>query len=110
MKSQNLRQQGIHCRPLVWTAATGSTCRRNSCINDGNTKSKSLPCAGGQPGLAGSCRIPLHQQSGSSQASSTELCTTGDMSLRPTAGQATTTSMTLKLTQQYQRMTMTLSP
>ena len=48
-------------------------------------------------------------RSGSSQGSLTELCATGDMSLLSTAGLATTTSTTLRLTQQYQT-TMTLSP
>ena len=49
-------------------------------------------------------------QSGSSQVSSTELCILGDTSPHSTAGPATTTSMTLRLTQQYLTMTMTLSP
>ena len=57
----------------------------------------------------GFCRIPQREQSGSSQASLTELCTTGDMSWLSTAGPATTTSTTLRLTQQYQT-TMTWSP
>ena len=69
-------------------------------------KSKSLE----QPRPARSCRIPQREQSGSSQASLTELCTTGNTSLLSTAGQATTTSTTLKLTQQYQTTAMTLSP
>ena len=64
-----LRQQGIHCRPLVWTAdgrprpavtralqyaahETGSIRRRNNFIAGGNTKSKSLSCAGERPWLA----------------------------------------------------------
>ena len=44
-----------------------------------------------------------------SQASLTELCTTGDMSPLSTAGLATTTSTTQRLTQPYQT-TMTLCP
>ena len=58
-------------------------------------KSKSLSYDGGQPWLARSCQIVQREQSGSSQALWTELCTTGDMT-RP----VTTTSLTLRLTQQ----------
>ena len=63
----------------------------------GNTKSKSLSCAGGQPWLAQFSQIFKRGQSGSSQASSTEHCTTGDTSHLLTAGPATTTSTTLRL-------------
>ena len=49
-------------------------------------------------------------QSGSPQASLTEPCTTGDTSPLSTAGPATTTSTTLRLTQQYLTATVTLSP
>ena len=55
-------------------------------------------------------RILLHGQSGSSQASSTEPCTTEDVSPLLTEGLATTTSTTLRLTQQFLTMTMTWSP
>ena len=76
-------------------AETGSTCRRTPCIAGGNTKSKSLSCAGGKPWHAQFSRILQRGQSGPSQASSlTELCTTGDMSPLSTAGPATTTSTT----------------
>ena len=78
-------------------AETGSFCRRNPFIAVGNTKSKSLSCAGGQPWLAQFSRILRRGQSGSSQASSTGLCTTGDVSPLSTAGPATTTSMTMTL-------------
>ena len=53
---------------------------------------------------------PLQGRSGSSQASLTEPCTTRDMSPLSTAAPATTTSTTLRLTQQYLTTTMTLSP
>ena len=82
---------------------------RNRFIAGGNTKPRSLPCAEGQPGLA-QFRILQRGQSGSSQASSTDLCTSGDMSPLSTTGQATTTSTTLRLTQEYLTTTMTLSP
>ena len=94
-----LMQQGIHFHPLVWTAdgrprpaftrtfstrqtsppaERGSICRRNPFIAGGNTKSKSHSYVGGQPRQAQFSRILHRGQSGSSQASSTELCTTGD--------------------------------
>ena len=88
----------------------GSICRRSPFIADGSTKSKSLSCGGGQPWRAQFSRILQHGQSGSSQASSTELCTTRDMSPLSTVGPATTTSTTLRLAQQYLTTTMTLSP
>ena len=90
----------------------GSRCRRNHSIAGGSTKSKLLSCDGGQPWLAQSCRILQPEQRGSSQALLTELCTTGDTSLLSTAGPVTTTSPTLRLTQQDQTMTTTspLSP
>ena len=128
---EELRQQGIHYRPLVWTAdgrcgraaassqrfsmrqtsppaGTGGSCRRNPFIAGGSTKSTSLSCARGQPWHAQFTRILHRERSGSSQASLTELRTTGDMSPLSTAGLATTTSTTQRLTQQYQT-TMTLS-
>ena len=68
------------------------------------------PTTGEQPWLAQFSRIFQRGQSGSSQASSTELCTTGDTSLLWTVGPANTTSTTLRLTQQYQMTAVTLSP
>ena len=107
-----LRQQNIHCRPLVGTAdgRPHPAVQRSSTRQTSPTKSKSLSCAGGQPRPAQFSRILQHGQSGSSQASSTELCTTGDMSPLLSVGLATTTSTTSRLTQQYLTMTMTLSP
>ena len=72
-------------------------------------KSKWLSCDGGQPWHAQLSRILQREQRGSSQASLTELCTAGDMSPLSTVGPATTTTTTLRLTQQYQTTTMTLS-
>ena len=85
----------LHSNPVE----TGSTCRRNPRIAGGNAKSKSLSYAEGQPWFAQFSRILQRGQSGSSQASSTEPCTTGDMSPPLTVGLATTTSTTLRLTQ-----------
>ena len=124
-----LRQQGIQYRPPVRPRTgdriqpslerfgtrqtsppveTDSISRRNPFIAGGNTKSKSLSCGGGQPWHAQFSRILQRGQSSSSQASSTELCTTGDMSPLSTAGPVTTTSTTLRLTQQYQTTTLSL--
>ena len=77
-------------------AETGSICWPNPFISGGNTKSKSLSCAGGQLWHAQFCRILQRGQCGSSQASSTELCTTLDHDLD-----------VFKLTQQYLTTTMT---
>ena len=119
-----LRQQGIQYRPPVRPRTspehfstrqtsppveTDSIYRRNPFIAGGNTKSKSLSCGGGQPWHAQFSRILQRGQSSSSQASSTELCTTGDVSPLSTAGLVTTTSTTLRLTQQHQK-TMALTP
>ena len=70
---------------------TGSICRRN-------------PFIAGSPAPEGS------HGSRTSQASSTELCTTGSVSPHLTVGPATTTSTALRLTQQYQTTAMKLSP
>ena len=126
-----LRQQKIHYRPLVWTAdgrhpgrhstasvrgrhclyRNGQQMSAKSCIADGNTKSKSLSDAEGQLWHVQLCQNPSAREgSGSSQASSTEPCTAGVMSPPLTVGLATTTSTTLRLTQQYLSMTMTFSP
>ena len=119
-----LRQQGIQYRPPVRPLTspehfstrqtsppveTGSICRRNPFIAGGNTTSKSFSCVGGPTWHAQFSRILQRGQSGSSQASSTEPCTTNDMSTLSTAGLVTTTSTTLRLTQQYQT-TVTLTP
>ena len=74
-----------------------------------STKSIALSRAGGQPRHEQFSRIFQRGQSGSSQASSTEPCITGDMSLL-TVDLATATMPTLRLTQHYLTMTMTLSP
>ena len=88
--------------------STGSSCRRNPFIAGGNTKSKSLSCARGQPWLAHFSRILQRGQGGSSQGSSTEpLYQWGHV---PALDGATTTSATPRLTQQYLTTTMTLSP
>ena len=87
-------------------AETGSICRGNPSIAGGNTKSKSLSRAGGQPWHAQFSRILQRGQGGSSQASTTEVCTIGDMSPLSTA---TTTSTTLRLTQPYLTTTMPFS-
>ena len=112
-----LRQEGIHYRPLVWTAdgrphpaVTRTHQHAADVASKPKRESKSLSCAGGQPRHAQFSRILQRAQSGSSQASSTELCTTRDVSPLSTAGSATTTSTTLGLTQQYVTTTMTLSP
>ena len=67
-------------------------------------KSKSLSYDGEQPWLAQMSRILQRGQ----RALLTELCTTGNMSPLLTVGPATTTSTTLRLTQQY--YTTTSSP
>ena len=81
-----LRQQNIHYRPLVWTvdgrphpavtrtlqyAADIASCRNGQhlsatypCVAGGNTKSKSLSYAEGQPWLAQSSRTLQRDQSG----------------------------------------------
>ena len=56
-------------------AETGSICRRTPFIAGGNTKSKSLCCGRGQP-FARFSRTLQRGQSGSSQASLTDLSTT----------------------------------
>ena len=118
-ETRELRQQNIHCRPQVWTAdwrphpAVTRTLRERSrhrfhskrATFVGEIPSSQVetrnpnrsPAPGGQPWLAQFSRIILRGQSGSSQVSSTELCTTGDMSPLLT--------VTLILTQQYLTMT-----
>ena len=86
-------------------AGMGSRCRRNHSTAGESIKSKSLTYNKMQPWPARSCRILQREQSGSSQALLTELCTTGDVSLLLTAGPVTTTSVTRRLTQQYQTTT-----
>ena len=85
-------------------AETGSICRRNFFSSQVETRNPNRSLA-----PEGS-RILQRRQSGSSQASSTELCTTGDMSPLLTAVPETTTSKTLRLTQPYLTTPMTLSP
>ena len=124
MKIGEWRQQGVHCRPLVWTAdgrphpvvtrfrtqqtslpvGTGSICRRNHLIAGGSMRSKSLSCGGEQPWPARSCRIP--------QRAAWIFAGIIDRTLHQlsTAALVTTTSTTLRLTQQYQTTTMTLFP
>ena len=92
-------QQTLHL------AGMANRCRRNRFSASGNTKSKLLSCNGGQPWHAQFCRVLQREQSGSSLASLTEPCTTGDTSLLLTADPATTTSLTLRLIQQYQTTT-----
>ena len=104
-----LRQQIIHHRPLVWTAdgrphpAVTRTLQYAADIassrNGPHLSAKSLHHrwkheiqTEGQPRLAQFSRILQHGQRGSSQASSTEPCTTQK-----------------NMTQQYLTMTMTLS-
>ena len=89
--------------------AADTNCRRNPFIAAGNTKSKSLSCVEGQPRLAQFSRILQRGQTGSSQASSTEPCTTWDLSPLLTFCLATTTSAAFGLTQQYPTMTLTFS-
>ena len=118
MKSEELRQQGIQYRPLVCTAdirphpivtrtlqyAADIVSSRNgqhlfgeiTPIAGGSMKIRiAFPTTEGQPWLARSCQTVQREQSGSSQALWTEVSATGDMS-RP----VTTTSLTLRLTQQ----------
>ena len=78
----------------------------------GEMRSKSLFHRGEQPWHEQFCQIHLHAQNSFSLVSSIEPCITWDMSSLLTVDPATTTSLTPRLTQQYQTMTTTslLSP
>ena len=118
-----LRQQNTHYRPLVWTAdgrphpavtrtlqcAADIASSRNGQHLSATSLHRRFSCTGGQPWLAQFSRIFQRGQSGTSQASSTELCTTGATSLLSTVCPATTTSTALRLTQQYQTTAMKMS-
>ena len=65
-------------------------------------RSESLSHDGEQPWHEQFCQTHRHGQSAFSLVSMKELCTTGDTSLLLTAGPATTTMPTPRLTQRYQ--------
>ena len=91
----------------------GSICRRSPFIAGGSTESISLSCGGGQPWLARFSQTPLRGRCGSSLASLTEPCITGDIpALDGTGGLGCTTltSTAPTLTQHYQVTMTTSSP
>ena len=101
-KNEIVLPQGIHCRPLIWTAegpphpavmrtlqyaADIASCRNGQQMSAESLQcrwkheSKSLSCGGGQPWRAQFCRIRRRERSGSSLESLIDHCTTGDTSL-----------------------------
>ena len=111
-----LRQQGIHYRPLIWTArtlppvGTGSRCRRTHFIAGGHMKSKSLSCSGELPRHVQFCLIFGREESGSLLVLLIERCITGDTSPLLMVDPSTPTMPTPRLTQRCLTTTLPLSP